>query len=485
MYFRNSHARRLLPMPAGPMTDTRRARRLATGGVEQVLEQAQLVVAADERRLERPRCGCARHAPRRRAARARPATGAVLPLSICSPAALERDGAAAARIVASPTRTVPGGATDWSRLAVLTMSPATMPWPIAPRVTAASPVSTPARAWIAGPSAADGVDEVERGADGALGVVLVGDRRAPDGHHGVADELLDRAAVALDDLARQVEVARQELAHVLGSRSSAKGVKPTRSANRTVTSRRSATGADVANAAGSEGRDGAPSEPAWSPLNRCRNSTTELGSGPESAAPQVGQPEASAVPHSRQNFRPGLLAAPQFAQVTPFFLPASRLRVSDATVRFIGNSPGGYPPPKGSSEPGGWAAARQTTMKIADGTLGAIGDTPVVRLRHLVTERTAEIVVKLEAANPTGSYKDRMALAMIEGAERRAGCAGPDRRRVHRRQHRLVAGARLRGQGLSAADRLVGRVRRREDPDDAGVRRRCRADPQSEGITPT
>ena len=30
----------------------------------------------------------------------------------------------------------------------------------------------------------------------------------------------------------------------------------------------------------------------------------------------------------------------------------------------------------------------------------------------------AEVWVKLEAANPTGSYKDRMALAMIEGAER-------------------------------------------------------------------
>ena len=30
----------------------------------------------------------------------------------------------------------------------------------------------------------------------------------------------------------------------------------------------------------------------------------------------------------------------------------------------------------------------------------------------------AEVVVKLEANNPTGSYKDRMALAMIEGAER-------------------------------------------------------------------
>ena len=50
--------------------------------------------------------------------------------------------------------------------------------------------------------------------------------------------------------------------------------------------------------------------------------------------------------------------------------------------------------------------------------LGAIGNTPVVRLVHLVEPGMAEVWVKLEAANPTGSYKDRMALAMIEGAER-------------------------------------------------------------------
>ena len=42
-----------MPIPAGPMTDTSRARLLAARGVEQVLEQPQLVVAADERRLER------------------------------------------------------------------------------------------------------------------------------------------------------------------------------------------------------------------------------------------------------------------------------------------------------------------------------------------------------------------------------------------------------------------------------------------------
>ena len=51
---------------------------------------------------------------------------------------------------------------------------------------------------------ADRGDQVERGADRALGVVLLRDRRAPDGHHRVADELLDRAAVALDDLPASV-----------------------------------------------------------------------------------------------------------------------------------------------------------------------------------------------------------------------------------------------------------------------------------------
>ena len=51
------------------------------------------------------------------------------------------------------------------------------------------------------------------------------------------------------------------------------------------------------------------------------------------------------------------------------------------------------------------------------GGLAAIGNTPVVRLARLADDGSAEIWVKMEAANPTGSYKDRMALAMIEAAE--------------------------------------------------------------------
>jgi len=48
-----------------------------------------------------------------------------------------------------------------------------------------------------------------------------------------------------------------------------------------------------------------------------------------------------------------------------------------------------------------------------------IGNTPLVKLRHLTDFNSADIYVKIEGANPTGSMKDRMALAMIEGAERR------------------------------------------------------------------
>ena len=154
-----------------------------------------------------------------RSATTRPArqagTGAALPLRTCSPAGSKAIARDAARIVASPTRTVPGGATDWSREAVVTRSPATMPWPVAPTVTAASPVRTPARACDPRAERRDRVEQLEGGPNCALGVVLVGDRRAPDGHHRVADELLDRAAVAADHAGGELEVPRERLTDLL------------------------------------------------------------------------------------------------------------------------------------------------------------------------------------------------------------------------------------------------------------------------------
>jgi cysteine synthase A len=50
--------------------------------------------------------------------------------------------------------------------------------------------------------------------------------------------------------------------------------------------------------------------------------------------------------------------------------------------------------------------------------LDAIGNTPLVRLERCAPPNGAELWLKLEYTNPSGSMKDRMALAMIEGAER-------------------------------------------------------------------
>jgi cysteine synthase A len=49
--------------------------------------------------------------------------------------------------------------------------------------------------------------------------------------------------------------------------------------------------------------------------------------------------------------------------------------------------------------------------------LDTIGGTRLLPLRRIVPERSARILVKLEYENPTGSMKDRMALAMVEAAE--------------------------------------------------------------------
>lgn len=59
-------------------------------------------------------------------------------------------------------------------------------------------------------------------------------------------------------------------------------------------------------------------------------------------------------------------------------------------------------------------------MKITPerhGILSGIGNTPLVELTTLQPKGGARIFVKVESSNPTASYKDRMALTMIEGAE--------------------------------------------------------------------
>jgi cysteine synthase A len=55
-------------------------------------------------------------------------------------------------------------------------------------------------------------------------------------------------------------------------------------------------------------------------------------------------------------------------------------------------------------------------MSVELSTLNSIGHTPVAELRRVVPAASARILVKLEYQNPTGSMKDRMALAVIRGA---------------------------------------------------------------------
>ncbi len=56
--------------------------------------------------------------------------------------------------------------------------------------------------------------------------------------------------------------------------------------------------------------------------------------------------------------------------------------------------------------------------KVKQTALSAIGNTPLVKLNKVTKELDANVFMKLEYFNPTGSYKDRMALAMIEEAEK-------------------------------------------------------------------
>lgn len=51
-----------------------------------------------------------------------------------------------------------------------------------------------------------------------------------------------------------------------------------------------------------------------------------------------------------------------------------------------------------------------------DPVLASIGATPLVRLERVVPAGAAEVWLKLESGNPTGSYKDRMALSVVRGA---------------------------------------------------------------------
>ncbi|HET8943478.1 MAG TPA: pyridoxal-phosphate dependent enzyme, partial [Dehalococcoidia bacterium] len=63
---------------------------------------------------------------------------------------------------------------------------------------------------------------------------------------------------------------------------------------------------------------------------------------------------------------------------------------------------------------------------LSESILDTIGNTPLVRLRHLSPKPGVNVYAKLEGHNPTGSVKDRIALYMVNDAEK-CGLLTPDK----------------------------------------------------------
>ena len=169
---------------------------------------------------------------------------------------------------------------------------------------------------------ADVGHQLQAGSHRAFGVVLLGDRRAPHGHHGVADELLHGSAVALDRLAAGLEVAGQQLADGLGVAAGGEG----READE--------VGEEDADEASLGGR-GASARAQSVPTPACPPGPDSVGS-PEAAPADEGAvappaaglaleapPAASGAPHSPQNFVPAVFWAPQAEQPAERRVPHS------------------------------------------------------------------------------------------------------------------------------------------------------------------
>jgi cystathionine beta-synthase len=57
-------------------------------------------------------------------------------------------------------------------------------------------------------------------------------------------------------------------------------------------------------------------------------------------------------------------------------------------------------------------------MQVSDHMIDLVGNTPLVRLHRVTEGIAAQVLAKVEYFNPGGSVKDRIALAMVEDAER-------------------------------------------------------------------
>ena len=136
-----------------------------------------------------------------------------------------------------------------------------------------------------------------------------------------------------------------------------------------------------------------------------------------------------------------------------------------------------------------------THADIKDSILDAIGHTPIVRLSRIAAGLTPQVVAKVESLNPGGSIKDRVAVALIEAAER-DGHLRPGGTIVEPTSGNtgtgLAIAARLKGYRVIAVmpdkmskreDRPAARLRRRGRRRADGRRRRTRRSPTTASPT--
>ena len=238
-YFSNSQASRLLPIPAWPMSDTRRSRFSRAGGVERSLRRRSSSSRPTNGGSRLP-CAPGRRARRRRGARATPGPARPCPSGLLA-GRLEGDrdvrghGTSPRRRAPCRVRLRTGAGTRYSRgrLRPCPGSGADGDGGFA-REHAGSRLD--ARAELA-----HAVDQLQGCANRTLGIVL---RVVGAPQTAITASPMNFSTVpssSRDHVAREVESA-SAVSRVLRSRSSANGVNPTRSANRTDTSFRSATG---------------------------------------------------------------------------------------------------------------------------------------------------------------------------------------------------------------------------------------------------
>lgn len=79
-------------------------------------------------------------------------------------------------------------------------------------------------------------------------------------------------------------------------------------------------------------------------------------------------------------------------------------------------------------------------VRVANSIAELVGQTPIVKLNRLIDENSAEVYLKLEYFNPGSSVKDRIALAMIEDAEKRSIETRGYNHRTYKRKYRNWTG---------------------------------------------